>query len=84
MLAERSVQPGFIQADCSSVCSVLQRMLRRNPLAALAMHRAGLPRQSLQEEAESHHAEQVLGSCSELSCVAQSLSALRAFTCIAC
>ena len=34
-------------------------MLRRNPLAALAMHKAGLPRQSLQEEVESHHAEQV-------------------------
>ena len=41
------------------VCSVLQRMLRRNPLAALAMHRAGLPRQSLQDEADPSHAEQV-------------------------
>ena len=38
-----------------SVCSVLQRMLRRNPLAAMAMHRDGLPRHSLQED---HHKEQ--------------------------
>ena len=36
--------------------SVLQRMLRRNPLAAMAMHRDGLPRHSLQED---HHKEQV-------------------------
>ena len=34
-------------------------MLRRNPLAAMAMHRDGLPRHSLQED---HHKEQVQGS----------------------
>ena len=42
--------------DVVRLCSVLQRMLRRNPLAALAMYQNALPRSSLTGD---HHPHQV-------------------------